>query len=225
VSVGALATRAIARYYVARDLKLRVEGLEHLPRAGPVLIAARHYHHLYDGAALVGSLPRTVHLFVALDWARSPWERRVMERLCELADWPVALRGEALGQGRSSAFARGELARYVRGSLAAGARLLREGRVLAVFPEGFPTIDPEGSRKLSDDAFLPFRPGFLAIVALAQRQGSTRIPILPAGLTYARGARWHVSLRFGAPLFLESPGERATLLETVSSRVKTLSAA
>lgn len=225
MTAGTLATRAIARFYTARDLTLRVEGLQHLPPSGPVLIAARHYHHLYDGAALVGALPRTVHLFVALDWARNAWERRVMEELCKLADWPVALRGEGLAQSRSGAFAQGELARYVRRSLADGARLLREGRVLAVFPEGFPTIDPQGPRKLSEDAFLPFRPGFLAIVALAQRSGGKPIPILPAGLAYTRGARWQVTLRLGAPLFLESSSERAALLETVAARVKALSAA
>ncbi|MGP6157456.1 MAG: lysophospholipid acyltransferase family protein [Vulcanimicrobiaceae bacterium] len=224
MTIGSLATRAIARFYAARDLTLRVEGLEHLPAEGPVLIAARHYHHLYDGAALVGALPRTVHLFVALDWTRNAWERRVMEELCRLADWPVALRGEGLARIRSGGFAQGEIARYVRTSLATGARLLREGRVLAVFPEGFPTIDPEGSRKPSDDAFLPFRPGFLAIVALAQRSGA-RIPIVPAGLAYTRGVRWQVALRFGAPLYLESESRRATLLEAVSARVKTLSAA
>jgi putative membrane protein len=224
VTIGALATRTLARYYTARDLELRVEGLEHLPPHGPALIAARHYHHLYDGAALVGALPRPVHLYVALDWARNAWERRVMEELCRLADWPVALRGENLARSGSGAFAQRELVRYVRRSLAGGARLLREGRVLAIFPEGFPTIDPEGSRKLSHDAFLPFRSGFLAIVALAQRDGA-RIPILPAGLAYARGTRWQVTLRLGAPLYLEHPQERSALLEAVSTRVKALSAA
>jgi putative membrane protein len=225
VTAGALATRAIARFYTARDLTLRIEGLEHLPPSGPVLIAARHYHHLYDGAALVGALPRTVHLFVALDWARNAWERRLMEGLCRLADWPVALRGEGLARSDTAAFARSELARYVRRSLADGARLLREGRVLAMFPEGFPTIDPQGARKLSDDDFLPFRPGFLAIVALAQRSGGGPVPILPAGLAYAHGARWQVTLRLGAPLFLKRRDERASLLAAVAARVKTLSAA
>ncbi|MGB8204286.1 MAG: 1-acyl-sn-glycerol-3-phosphate acyltransferase, partial [Candidatus Baltobacteraceae bacterium] len=169
MTIGTLATRALAGLCTARDLRLHVEGLEHLPPHGPALIAARHYHHLYDGAALLGALPRTVHLYVALDWTRNAWERRAMEGLCKLADWPVALRGEGLVRTFPGAFARRDLGRYVRRSLTDGARLLRAGRVLAVFPEGFPTIDPAGSRKPFDDAFLPFRPGFLAIVALAQR--------------------------------------------------------
>jgi len=30
-------------------LRIHAEGAENIPSAGPVLIAARHYHHLYDG--------------------------------------------------------------------------------------------------------------------------------------------------------------------------------
>ena len=41
----------------ARRIDLRVEGLEHLPATGPAIIAARHFHHFYDGCALVAVVP------------------------------------------------------------------------------------------------------------------------------------------------------------------------
>ena len=61
--------RAWARATVARRLDVEVEGLQHLPREGPLLIACRHVHHLYDGCLLLTAVPRPVHLLVALDWA------------------------------------------------------------------------------------------------------------------------------------------------------------
>lgn len=219
---GAIAVRGIAAYNWLRYLKVRIEGREFFPATGAALVAARHYHHLFDGAVLVHGLPRQPHLFVALDWARSPWERFVMETACELADWPVALRGDALRPGGS--FAPREVARYVRRSLERGATILRRGDVLGMFPEGYPTIDPAGDRKDSDDAFLPFRPGMLAIVARAEATGAAPVPIVPAGLAYARSARgFDVTLRLAAPLYLAAAPSRSALLRDLETRVRALS--
>ena len=52
----------------ARRIDLRVEGLEHLPATGPAIIAARHFHHFYDGCALVAVVPRPMKILVTLDW-------------------------------------------------------------------------------------------------------------------------------------------------------------
>jgi putative membrane protein len=40
--------RAVSKRNAAKDLRLTIHGLEHLPPDGPVLLVARHYHHLYD---------------------------------------------------------------------------------------------------------------------------------------------------------------------------------
>ena len=48
-----------------------VEGLEHIPRSGPVLLVARHFHWYYDGHVLVRTIPRRLHIIVALDWLQS----------------------------------------------------------------------------------------------------------------------------------------------------------
>jgi len=225
VSPGAIAVRAIAAYNVARFMRLRVEGLERLPASGGALLAARHYHHLFDGAALVHGLPRTPHVFVALDWASSPFERRLMETLCRWAEWPVALRGDAFDGAAPSAFDRAETLRYVRGAIAYAAALLRRGSVVAIFPEGYPTIDPVRSRKPAGDAFLPFAPGVLSIAALAQRGDGPRVPIVPVGFRYVEsGSRYEVTMRLGDALVLDPDGSRGALLAELERRVKNLSA-
>ncbi len=220
---AAIALRAIAAFYATRDLELRVDGLESLPPRGAAVLAVRHYHHLYDGVALVRGLPRLPRIFVALDWARTPWQRFAMETLCKVAEWPVSLRSENVtGPG---AFAPRETLHYVRRSIAAAVKLLRQGKVLAVFPEAYPTIDPAGSRKGDETAFLPFRPGLLAIVAAAERAGAAPVPILPVGLHYARAenGRWDVAMRLGDPLFLAEAPSRHALLQELAARVRELS--
>ena len=59
--MGGVSWRAMrqgCRRLAARRLELTVQGLEHVPPAGPALIAARHFHHLYDGCALLAAIPR-----------------------------------------------------------------------------------------------------------------------------------------------------------------------
>jgi putative membrane protein len=224
VRLGAYGPRLIARYYAARDLRVSLEGKEHLPRTGPALLACRHFHHLYDGAALIDALPRKPAVMVAIDWAKDVWTRRIMEVACAASDWPVVLRADGLQAG-SSAFAPEETFRYVRRGLAHGADLLRRGQVLVVFPEAYPTIDPVASRKADEQAFLPFRGGVLTLVGLAQRGGGARVPILPVGLSYVReGKRWHVTIRLDAPRYFEGRAERGALLADLATRVRALSA-
>jgi putative membrane protein len=225
VTPFAIAVRAIAAYNLRRHMNLSVSGREHVPRRGAAVLAARHYHHLFDGAALVMGLPRQPHIFVALDWTRSRAERRVMETVCRLADWPVALRGGNFEGDRASAYERSEVRRYVRTSIAFAATLLERGELLAIFPEGYPTIDPAGTRKPSDDAFLPFAPGILAIVELAERKARAEIPIVPVGFRYARASadRFDVAMRLGEPLRRASGETRPAFMQRLEARVRALS--
>jgi putative membrane protein len=223
VTPFALGVRAIAAYNLYRHMNLTVSGLENVPKRGGALLAARHYHHLYDGAALVMGLRRQPHIFVALDWTASRRQRWIMETACALAQWPVALRGDNLAASRESAFSPEDVRRYVRRSIASGAKILERGELLAIFPEGYPTIDPSGSKKASDDEFLPFAPGLFAIVERAERARGSRVPILPVGFTYARAdeERYDVRMRIGAPL--ERSGTRRASLADLEARVRTLS--
>ena len=204
-----LGPRAIASWALrARVDALQVDGVDGVPRAGPVLLVARHYHHLLDGAVLIRAVPRPVHVVVALDWAANAVQRRVMETACAWAHWPVIVRPALADAG--GAFAAHELSRRLRRGLGHAADLLAAGRVVAVFPEGRPAIDravdtstvarvPLPARDAA--GFLPFARGFTTIVRLAARRGAGDVAIVPVGFTYARsGRRWRVAVRFGATL-------------------------
>jgi len=220
VSIFALGPRAIAEYYAARDLSVRVEGADRLPTHGAAILASRHYHHLYDGAALLVGLPRTLHFFVALDWTSGPLQRLAMELACDLAEWPVTLRSENVAGSAAGAQVRG----YARAALTRANALLQRGEVLVVFPEAYPTVDPRGSPKADGTAFLPFRPGFAAIAARATR-GDTRVPVFPVGLAYGekRAVRQAVTIRIGSPQYAAANRARSELVATIEHRVHELS--
>lgn len=224
--VEAIARRCITAWcasVVARDLDLTVEGLEHLPASGPVLIASRHYHHLYDGFALLARLPRSPHLLVGLDWVPSGFSRRLMETACHVARWPVVLRGDRPRFAGARAHRESDARRYLRRALTLGASLLRDGELLVVFPEGYPNVDPVFTPKQGDDDFLPFRDGYLKIVELAQRRGSPPVAVIPAGFTYIRGTRWRVTLRLGPPDYLAGRDDTARLARAIEEQVRALS--
>jgi len=217
--------RTATRTLAARRLDLTVEGQEHVPTSGPVLIAARHYHHLYDGVALVSTLDRPVHIVVGLDWVQSPLGQRVMNLACGAARWPVVHRPDALDRvdvAERVASAR-EMTRLLRRATNDTADLLRAGRAVIVFPEGYPNIDPGFTPKRGDE-FLPFQPGAIRLARVAQASGAGVVPILPAGFQYNQTApgRWRVVLRFGPPLLLADrvhDGEARQKLERAVTRL------
>jgi putative membrane protein len=223
--------RSIAAVMARRRLVLRVEGREHVPADGPVLLVARHVHHLHDGVALLAAVPRPVHVMVALDWVRTRAGRRLMETATGLARWPVVLRGDALVPGpdghprnTGGAYRRAEApAHHLRG-MRAGFRLLTTGRALAVFPEAYPNVDPGWTPKRSFDELLPFRPGFAALAAWARDRCGLAVPIVPTGLHFRWVApRWAVTVRFGDPLALGARTDGAALVAEAQRRVAELS--
>lgn len=222
--VGAVGRRYIGGYCrraLRREVDLRVEGLEHVPRTGPALIAARHVHHLFDGCALWTVIPRRVHLVVALDWVSPGLDRRVMDWATAALRWPAILRPDAPTGGD------GEAARYLRRAGRDAVALLRAGGLLVVFPEGYPNVDQHPTPKTGLEEMLPFQPGFVRFAGLAQRDGRTRVPIVPTGFRYEQGDRshWRVTLRFDPPRYLEPNGDPGALAREVEARVGALSGA
>jgi len=192
---------------------LRVEGLAQIPRSGPVMLVARHFHHLLDGSVLVRSIDRPVHIVVGLDWATGR-ERRWVERACRAAGYPIVLRPPTLGV--RDGFAREELVRYTRSAMRDVVALLRAGRVVLVFPEGYPNVDPAFTQKTGDDAFLPFADGYRRMIAAAQRDGTTRVAVVPVGFSYRRGEKWSIVARIGEARYDPDPA-------TMEAAVKQLS--
>jgi 1-acyl-sn-glycerol-3-phosphate acyltransferase len=182
--------RATARG-LCRKIDLRVEGLEHVPREGPVILASRHFHHFWDGCVLLAVLPRPMRATVTLDWVGDARLHRLMSTAVDLAAWTALPRFD--GGGRLPASERAQLLAATRDNVAA----LQRGELVLVFPEGYPAIDPNPTPNRGDDELLPFKPGFLSFARLAERDGRTRVPIVPVGFEYRRGPRWSITVRFG----------------------------
>jgi putative membrane protein len=210
--------RAVSKLVVGRKLDLRVEGMDNLPTSGSAIVAARHFHHFYDGCALLATVPRPLHILVALDWVRNRPGRLAMERACCAAAWPVVFRRDS-----ETAVDETDAARALRRAAAATLDLLAAGRLVLIFPEGYPNIDPGFTRKTDEAAFLPFQPGFVRLAALAARRG-LRVPIVPAGFSYRFDQRWQATLRFGEPVIVEHRSQEEAVLGEVESRVRCLSA-
>jgi 1-acyl-sn-glycerol-3-phosphate acyltransferase len=232
--ISILIVRLASRAIIRRKAQVVVEGLEYVPRSGPVLIAARHFHHLYDGCVLLEAFPRRLHILVALDWIQKRWQRRLMEHACAMVGWPVMLRGERLRENEEtidhhpapvnlSVYAQSDFRRYLRRSTTDAVHLLRTGEALVVFPEAYPNIDPASTPKEDDQAFLPFRPGFAKLVEMAERDGHTRVAIVPAGFAYSHGERWHITLRLGQALFRDEYSDSTHLVRAIEERVRELS--
>lgn len=201
---------------------LKVDGLEHIPGSGPAILVARHYHHLLDGCAIHVSLPRPMHALVAIDWAESDRTSQLMKTACRMAQWPIVVRPDSDGAKRVSDSQR---VRVLREAFRDSVRLLSEGRLLTIFPEGYPTVDPHGSKKSSDEEFLPFDPGFLSIARSAERRTGLQIPLIPIGFDYLGSGddRWDITMRVGAPVYLRTFDDERALMADITSRVKTLS--
>ncbi len=215
-----------AKIIGARGMDLRVEGAEHLPTSGPALIAARHFHHLNDGCAILASAGRPVHILVALDWVKGGMGRTMMERACRMARWPIVLRNDGLDkQPDASAFSASESRQYLRRAVRESVELLRAGELLVVFPEAYPNIDPAYTPKNDDDTFLPFRSGFVRLVELAERDGRTRVPIVPVGFAYEPmpGKRWQVVMRVGVPIWLDGTMQPSRVIRIIEDQVRALS--
>ena len=161
---------------------LRVEGREHLPEVGGALLVANHSSVLDITGMALASLPRHAS-FVA---RRSLSDSRFLERVLDTSEAIL------IEPGASD-----------RAALRQIVERLREGRLVAIFPEG--TRSPDG-------ALHPFKGGAL----LAARMAG--VPLIPCGVSGAweawpRHRRWPrrgpVLVRFGAPLEpdLEDLGE------------------
>jgi 1-acyl-sn-glycerol-3-phosphate acyltransferase len=209
--------RRAGRFDVRRNVDLRVEGLTNVPSTGPVILAARHYHHLHDGAALMATIPRPMRILVGLDWIERSATRWAMDRACAAAGWPVVLRRNPAAPRA----AEGETATLLQ-ALNESVEIVRRGEVLLVFPEGYPTIDPTWTPKTSDTEILPFQTGVVRIATRAARAGAP-VPLLPVGLDYRPGRKWQLTVRFGEPFTITRRDEEAGALDRLQTAVASLS--
>lgn len=220
-----------ARALAAGRVEMAATGLEHIPTDGPVLLIARHYHHLFDGVVLLASVPRPIHILVTLDWAKNNYAQRLMTLATTMARWPVVSRSDTLRKcvnrgdrtSREAIVTATAIKGYQRNALSDSVALLADGRILVVFPEGYPNIDPHHTKKTKPEEFLPFKAGFATIVAAAEKRLGARVPMLPSGFHYTKNNRWTARLNIGEAVYLEDFASRPLLVSYMEQRVAELS--
>jgi long-chain acyl-CoA synthetase len=194
-------SRAICIAVLRGIYRLRVQGLENVPKTGPFILVANHCSYL-DGFILVTALPYAVAqqiFYLGFEWF---FRTRI------LAWWARGVRVIPV-----------DMDSYLVRALQTSARVLRDGKILCLFPEG---------ERSADGQVRPFRKGTGILVR------ELRVPVLPAHITGAfeawprgrslpRVHRLHV--RFGKILspeaLLEADGPRgADDAETVVLRLR-----
>ena len=138
----------VARIFARISARVEVEGLEHIPRTGTVILAANHISNL--DPVVAGAWITT-----ALRRRRSHWLGKV-----ELFAWPVI--GWAAAHGGVHPVNRGSADVE---SFRLATRILESGYVLFVFPEG--TRSPTGELQEAKDG----------TAMLAMRTGARIVPI------------------------------------------------
>lgn len=191
--------------------RIEIEGLGHVPAAGPVILAPNHTNALIDPMVLLTLLERPLTLTAKRSLTKNPLLRPLLRGL------GVVLFDRSQDRRQGADPARN------RAALADCRRRLRAGTALCIFPEGVSHSDPK---------MRPFKPGaaLLALDYLEQEGNHGRLTIVPVGLHYEEKDRFRssVRVRFGPPLdvarWLESnPGaDRTALKKEIESRVRAL---
>ncbi len=168
--------------------RLRVEGLEHLPRTGGAVVASNHQSHL-DILVYGGCIPRHV-AFVARDTlADQRWLGFVM-RQCGA----VLVR-----RGMSD-----------RKALRAMVDHLEAGDLVAIFPEGTRTRDGK-LQEFKGGALLAARMARVPIVPVGIHGA---FEAFPRGRVFPRPCQ--ITVRFGAPIDSSLPDAQERLVAAVS---------
>lgn len=174
--------RLVARLAIPLVARLRTEGLENIPMEGPVILAMNHIAWLDIPMASL-RVKRVTHYMAKIELFRVPVLGGIM-RLC--GSFPVR-RGEG-----------------DREALRTSERLLQQGEVLVIFPEG---------HRSDHGPLITAHPG-IALIALR-----SNAPIVPVGISGTRrvlkGGRFlfwapTVTVRYGTPFTLGGADGRRT---------------
>jgi len=161
--------------------RFKVQGEAHLPVRGAALLVCNHVSYV-DAVLLMAASPRPIRFIMDHRIFRVPllgWLFRLAKAIpvAPQKDDPVAYEA----------------------AFAAAARTLREGDLLAIFPEGGIT---------HDGRLQPFRPGVMKILAEARAQG-LEVPVVPMALTHLWGSFFsRVERRAGEPTAMVRPFRR-----------------
>ena len=161
--------------------RFRVQGREHIPAEGAALLVCNHVSFV-DPVLLMAASPRPIHFVMDHRIFAIP----VLGAVFRLAKAiPVAPRTEDAAI-YAAAFER-------------AAQVLRDGELLAIFPEG--KLTPDGSVQT-------FKPGTLKILEQAREDGLD-VPVVPMALSNLWGSFFsRIELRGGRPQAMVKPFRR-----------------
>lgn len=170
--------------------RIRTTGLEHVPKAGPAILASNHLS-LFDPPVVGASVRRPLHFMAKAELFRIP----VLGALIS------SLNAHPVDRSGSDAAA-----------MRVAMRILEEGGALVVFPEGTRGEEGRLGRARAGTGMLAARSGAPVIPVLVS--GTSRV--LPRGAVVPRLAR--ISVVYGAPLhFARERGK--TRYQTISDEI------
>jgi putative membrane protein len=200
---------------------ISVAGIDHVPRAGPVVLAVRHYHHLLDGLGLLAHTGRPLHVMIGLDWVRTPTTRWLMEGLARACAWPVTLRTDA--GTVLAAYAVDEIRPYQQRAYRQCVDLLGRQRVVVIFPESYPVIDPHVVRRPRRELLAPFKAGFARAAVAAARRHGRPVNVVPVGIRADADNAARMGFRYGEPRLVTAATDVDGLVAAVRADICQLS--
>jgi 1-acyl-sn-glycerol-3-phosphate acyltransferase len=174
-------TRFVARFALPLIARLRPEGVENVPASGPVMLAPNHLAWA-DIPLVAYPMKRRVHYMAKIELFEQPVLGGYIRRL---GAFPVR-RGEG-----------------DRESLRVAERLLAEGNLVAVFPEG---------HRSDNHALIHALPG---VALIAMRANAPVVPVAiwgSEGCFHGKYGPWAptVHVRYGEPMTLGELGKKRT---------------
>lgn len=186
--------RTVAEPTLRRMFEMHPEGLEHVPREGPAILAPNHLSFV-DPICIALNVPRRITFIGKAEYTDS-WVTR----------WFMELGGVIPVRREDSAKAAGSLSR--------GAEVLKSGELLGIFPEGTRSPDGRiykgktGAARMALEAGCPVIP--VGVIGTEK--------VLPKDATIPKRTR--VQVKFGIPMNVpEEAREDAHVLRTFTDEV------
>jgi 1-acyl-sn-glycerol-3-phosphate acyltransferase len=185
----------LTRQTLGRCFTLRVEGLAHLPAAGPAIICPKHQR--WEDIPVIGTaLPMPLHYIAKVELFRQPILREL------LGAWGGVPVDRQNPRATLSSFKR-------------LLPLLTNRAFIVLFPEGTyfkGRVGPGKARLIQ------------LLLKLQGREGLGFLPFVPVGVAYEpRGWGYTVHVKLGPPLLAPGPRQASALTETLMERIAYLS--